>query len=704
MLLKLSKLRQIKNRTMKTRGSGYIFFIVVLFLAVNACKVKNQPQQPTAMTNIDATIQRIIVDSIQKRYPSADPLRIETGVKQTAYFWRTEDGSPEDFRNFCLENFTADQAQLDSIYNRISRNMEILNGNLNVISVKLKEPLHMNMGDISPVDMIFGGYEPSSHLEADFFQNKLAFYILLNFKYYSLEEKLKLQNNWTRKEWGYARLGDLVTSRVPAELNLRYNDIVTKADAYISEYNIYMGNLRNNVTDSALFPKDMKLISHWGLRDELKANYAGKNGLEKQRLIYEVMKRIISQEIPAEVINSDKYLWNPYKNVVSQNGNEVEFTPENNVRYQTLLLNFQALKEMDRYKPFFPTYIQAKFNSEMEIPQNEIEKLFKELVSSPEVKKVATLIESRLGRKLEPFDIWYDGFKSRSNINAEELSKKVKKEFSDAAEFEKKIPNILKKLGFPADKAKYIGSKIQVDASRGAGHAWGAQMKGDKARLRTRVSEGGMDYKGFNIAMHELGHCVEQTITLYDIDQYMLNGVPNTAFTEALAFVFQERDLQILGIKNTDPLHKEMMALDIFWGCYEIMGVSLVDMNVWKWLYAHPDADKKELHNAVIRIAKEVWNKYYADVFGVKDQTILAIYSHMIDYPLYLSAYPVGHLIQFQLEKQLEGKEFGKEIMRIYAAGQITPDAWMKNATGQSLSNKPLLEAVDKAVDKVGKK
>ncbi|NJK95346.1 MAG: hypothetical protein HC905_10915 [Bacteroidales bacterium] len=93
-----------------------------------------------------------------------------------------------------------------------------------------------------------------------------------------------------------------------------------------------------------------------------------------------------------------------------------------------------------------------------------------------------------------------------------------------------------------------------------------------------------------------------------------------------------------------------------------------------------------------------------ADIFGVKDQPILAIYSHMIDNPLYLSAYPIGHLIQYQLEKQLEGKEFGKEVMRIFAAGRITPEAWMINATGNTLSNKPLLEAVDKAVIAVSKK
>lgn len=675
----------------------FIFLLISIF----SCKMQNQTQTNTAMTNVDPSVQQMVIDSLQKKYPDADKTRIETGVKQTAYFWRSEDGNPEAFKNFCLGNFTANSNDLDSAFARISRNLEILYGNFNQMSVLLKEPLHMPMGEITSVDMMFGGYEPSSHLEDDFFKNKLAFYILLNFKYYSLNEKLRMQEDWTRKEWAYARLGDIVTSRVPSDLNLKYADIVTKADAYISDYNIYMGSLRDGKKDSALFPEEMKLISHWGLRDELKANYGTSNGLEKQKIIYEVMNRIINQEIPAQVINSDKYLWNPYENKIMRDGKEADITPEDNIRYQTLLSNFNALKEMDPYNPFFPTYIQAKFNSEMEIPQEEVEKLFKELVSSPEVKKVASLIESRLGRKLEPFDIWYDGFKSRSSINQEELTKKVRKEFTSAEAFEKKLPSILKNLGFTADKSKDLGSKIRVDAARGSGHAWGAAMKGDKARLRTRVSDGGMDYKGFNIAMHELGHCVEQTLTLYDIDNYLLNGVPNTAFTEALAFVFQERDLQVLGIKNPNPLHKEMMALDIFWGCYEIMGVSLVDMNVWKWLYAHPDANKKELKEAVLRISKEIWNKYYADVFGVKNQPILAIYSHMIDNPLYLSAYPIGHLIQYQLEKQLEGKDFGKEVMRIYSAGRITPDAWMKNATGQSLSNKPLLEAVDVAAKKM---
>jgi len=226
-------------------------------------------------------------------------------------------------------------------------------------------------------------------------------------------------------------------------------------------------------------------------------------------------------------------------------------------------------------------------------------------------------------------------------------------------------------------------------------------MKGDKARLRTRIGEKGMNYKGYNIAVHEFGHNVEQTISLYDVDYYLMSGVPSTAFTEALAFIFQKRDLELLGMKNNNPDKMHLLALTNLWSCYEIMGVSLVDMNVWKWLYENPNATAAQLKEATLTIAKDVWNKYYAEVFGIKDQTILAIYSHMIDYPLYLSAYPIGHLIDFQIEQYLEGKDFATEIQRIYQQGRLVPQTWMKEAVGVELSNKPMLDAVDLALAKI---
>jgi len=492
-------------------------------------------------------------------------------------------------------------------------------------------------------------------------------------------------------------MGDVFTSRVPAELNQKVTEALSKSDMYISEYNIMMGNLVGK-TGKTCFPADMKLISHWGLRDELKSHYGKPDGLTKQQMIYSVMKRIIDQSIPQDVINSKEYQWNPIDNKVLKGSKEVTFKSEPDTRYEILLNNFKAMKAVDPYYPAYPTYSQRAFELGMEIPEADVEKLFVSLVTSPEIKQVGDLISKRLGRKLEPFDIWYDGFKARSSINEDELTAKTLRLYPDAKAFEKDMANILRKLGWSAERAGYIASRVQVDPARGSGHAAGAYMKGDKARLRTRLTAQGMNYKGYNIATHEFGHNVEQTIDLYDIDNYMMQGVPNTAFTEALAFMFQKRDLMLLGMKDNDPNKEHLAALDAIWSSYEIMGVSLVDMQVWRWMYDNPNATPAQLKESVIRIAKEVWNKYYAPVFGSKDEPILAIYSHMIDNPLYLSNYPVGHLIDFQVEGFMKGKNFASEVDRMYTQGRLVPQVWMKGAVGNTISVEPMLKAVDEAL------
>ena len=228
-------------------------------------------------------------------------------------------------------------------------------------------------------------------------------------------------------------------------------------------------------------------------------------------------------------------------------------------------------------------------------------------------------------------------------------------------------------------------------------------MKGEYAHLRTRIPESGMNYKGYNIAVHEFGHNVEQTISLYDVDYYMWQGVPNTGFTEALAFIFQAKDLYLLDMKDNVPMKVHMKTLDEIWGLYEIMGVSLVDVNVWKWMYANPEATAAELKDAVISIATGIWNKYYAPVFGVEDSPILAVYSHMIASPLYLSNYAYGSIIDFQVSQYIADKAFNEEVDRIWKLGRLTPKVWMVEAVGEDMSVEPMLKACDKAVSAVKK-
>ncbi len=671
------------------KKTSVLLIFTIMFASTLNLKAQN-------MSSIETKTITNTINSLISKYGNTNQIRINKGVNQTAAFWTKSDGTETDFQAFCENNFINDAIELDLVFNKLSTNLEILFGNYNKISVDLKLPLHLDMGKLLPIDEILGSYDVSAHFNDDMFNNKLAFSTLLNFPFYTLKEKTDLGINWNRKQWAYARIGDLFTSRIPAELLLKVSEAQTASDTYISDYNIMMGNLLDQKGNS-LFPKDMKLITHWGLRDELKSNYT-KTGLEKQKMVYEVMKHIIYQDIPSEVINNNKYNWNPYTNRISENSKEIVSKPEPDTRYLYLLNNFKALKATDKYCPSYPTYIHRAFDQGMEIPQEDVENLFIKFVSSPQVKEVAKLISKRLERKLQPFDIWYDGFKARNSINEDDLSAKTKAKYPNREAFEKDLPQILIKLGFTLEKANFITSKIMVDASRGAGHAWGAQMKSDKARLRTRIGADGMNYKGYNIAIHEFGHNVEQTISLQNVDYYVLNGVPNTAFTEALAFIFQKRDLELLDIKNEDKLKEHLATLDNFWACYEIMGVSLLDMNVWKWLYQNPNATPSQLKEYVVSKSKEIWNQYYAPVFGVKDQPILAIYSHMIDAPLYLSAYPVGHLIDFQVENQIKGKNFADEVFRMYTQGKVIPQYWMKNAVGNEISIQPMINSTNEAL------
>jgi oligoendopeptidase F len=209
-----------------------------------------------------------------------------------------------------------------------------------------------------------------------------------------------------------------------------------------------------------------------------------------------------------------------------------------------------------------------------------------------------------------------------------------------------------------------------------------------------------MDYKGYNIAVHEFGHNVEQVFSLERIDHTLLSGVPASAFTEALAFIFQARDLRLLGLGTEDATTRAAYALETYWGACEIGAVALVDMDVWHWMYQHPEASPSELRAATVQIAQEVWHRTFGRVMKQQNTALLAVYSHMLAYPLYLSNYPLGHLIEFQLDEHFRAHgDLAGEFERVSRIGNVTPDLWMRTAVGTPLSSEPLAAAALRAVE-----
>ncbi len=630
--------------------------------------------------------------------------RIRRGVEQVADRWWEADGDADGFRQFCEQHFLTDTAELDHAFLRIQEALEQVDGHLHEIRRELTRPLQLDTGSIRVADRLLGNIDLASHVGENLFQSKLAFLALLNFPVDNLEERLRKSSAWDRQRWAQTRMMDRFAQRIPASVAQEITRAFTEADQYIADYNIRMDRLVDG-SGKRPFPEGLRLITHWGLRDELKSRYADPDGLAKQRMILRVIERIVHQEIPQAAIDNSEVLWAPdtnetwrYDSEASAKGSPLKSGREPDTRYDRFLDVFQAVRLADPYSPTAPTYIDRRFNIDREIPESQVANLLISVLESEEFADLAGLVRKRLGRKLEPFDIWYNGFKSGGGMAESRLDEIVAGRYPDVQAFQRDLPRILTGLGFSMEKSTWLADSIQVDPSRGAGHAMGAVRREDKAHLRTRFGKNGMDYKGYNIAVHELGHNVEQVFSLNSIDHWWLTGVPNTAFTEALAFVFQNRDLELLGISSTDKDSAHMEALDTLWGTAEIGGVALVDMGVWRWMYEHPDATPAELRQATLGIARDVWNRYFADVFGVRDQEILAIYSHMIAFGLYLPDYPLGHIIAFQVADKLRKGDFGIEFERVSRQGRLTPDAWMRGAVGTPVSAKALLAEAREAI------
>ena len=675
-----------------------VLIIAGIMTILMACH--NQSNTPMIS---EASIQQALTSIVQS-HPNVDSLLTERGVRQVAALWQQTDGTEADFVELVTTHYAATAEERKVLFDRLSYILEQCGQSADLLNNTLQEPTTLvGKGEPCVVDWIISGYSPMAHFTEDMFANKLAHICVLNFPSYTLEEKNLLGQKWNRQEWAYARMGEIFNTRIPGSVYAHSSQAMSEAENYIAGYNIMMHCLRNKEGEQ-LWQEPIALLSHWNLRDELKSNYANiPNAHEKQEMIYQVMLRIIRQEIPECVVNNADYIWHPFSNNVQdiKGSKEQEYGREPDTRYQKIIDIFHAMQQIDTYRPDAPSHVLRTFNEDLEIPQSEIESLFIQLLQSDEIKAVAQIIRERLGRDLRPYDIWYDGFKSRSSVSEDLLTSQTQSRYPTAKAFEKDMPRMLTDLGFSQDKAQEIAAHIVVEAARGSGHARPCVGRNQPARLRTRINDKGMDYKGYNIAVHEFGHNVEEVISLYDIDYYTLAGIPNTGFTEASAFLFQQRDLQLLG--HGKQIMSRDATLDIIWSMYEIMGVSLVDMAMWQWLYDNPKANAAQLREAVIAIAGDIWNKYYAPLLGEQDCPLLGIYSHMVGYALYLPAYPIGNIVQFQLEEHLAQcktpAEFAQEYTRIYQQGKLTPDAWMRGAVGEAMSVEPILKAVRKAIN-----
>jgi len=213
------------------------YFLLALLSACSTREPGKNLVKPAAVIN-ETTIKALI-DTVKTAQPASDVRLLEKGIKHAASLWRQDDGTPEVFSEFVKKNYISDHSKRKMIFEKISGYLESIYGFNNEITLDLRKTLDEARGEIDEIDRIFGNYAIESHLQNDFYSNKIAFVIALNYPYFTLAEKEELGPKWSRDEWAMARLGDLFISRVPSELEQAVNEATGNSEMYIAEYNIY---------------------------------------------------------------------------------------------------------------------------------------------------------------------------------------------------------------------------------------------------------------------------------------------------------------------------------------------------------------------------------------------------------------------------------------------------------------------------------
>ncbi|TMH04057.1 MAG: hypothetical protein E6H69_02815, partial [Betaproteobacteria bacterium] len=256
------------------------------------------------------------------KHGEGERARIARGLAQVAKFWRQDgsgsagkgDGDAVVLASFVRDNYAGDAVARDALFSRMEFVFESLDGHLHEIGRDFRRQSDLDIGPIQSFDETLAAYDPGAHVSDDLFANKLAFVILLNFPLTSLDERLEKGETWTRRQWAEARLAERFSKRIPAAVNLANAQAYSDAARYIAGYNIWMYHVVDS-NGTRLFPPKLRLLSHWNLRDQIKADYTdAKDGLAKQRAIMKVMERIVTQTIPDSVVDNPQVDWNPVTN------------------------------------------------------------------------------------------------------------------------------------------------------------------------------------------------------------------------------------------------------------------------------------------------------------------------------------------------------------------------------------------------------
>jgi hypothetical protein len=601
------------------------------------------------------------------RYGPAQRGRIQRGLAQAARAWRAGDGGAAEFEDSVRTWYLGDETAREALFRRLEGVLAALEDRARDARCALARPLEVESGPLLPADPLLAGLDPGAHLAEDAGRNRLALAVLLNFPLTSLEERLREGPAWTARQWSEALLAERFGPRAPAAALQARAGTVAAARAWLAGQRLPLDRIADR-RGRRPFPPGPGFLDPWNPRERIRELYRlGRTGLERQRALQGALEGLAG--------------------------------PEPDARYRVWLAVGQAERRLDPGYPQAPTLMARRCAGDFQLPEARLRALLEEVCGSPLAARAARLAQARLGRPLEPFDLWYDGFRSGSARAEADLDARARRRWPGLDAFGRDLPRLLRDTGFTPDQAAWLGERLRVEPARGPGRVRGPAGPDGTARLRLRCGPDGLDRPGLDRALHAAGHGAAACFARLRPPAPLLADRPGPAAAEALAFLLQDRARAVLGEPEPDRRGRALAVLDAFWATWASAGAALVDLDAWHWLYAHPDATPARFGAAVLDAARTRWNRCYAPVLGGRDHTLLATSAGLVDGRLYLPAYPLGRLLAFQLERRLDpATPLGPEFERMARLGPLPLDLWAERAAGAPLEAGPLLAAAGAAL------
>ncbi|MDR1739267.1 MAG: hypothetical protein LBR45_00710, partial [Bacteroidales bacterium] len=161
-------------------------------------------------------------------------IRTYRGCRHIASIWNPKiDGDELIYENFCKGNFLNDTLERKQLAKSISEYSRSIFGHQAAMEYELVLTRDYSGRNTNWFDDAYTNYSPIRYYADNFYENRLAFVIALNFPYIPWREKELL--NGSRQQWNYYRIGDMFISRLPYEMSEPLLDAERALKRYVVE-------------------------------------------------------------------------------------------------------------------------------------------------------------------------------------------------------------------------------------------------------------------------------------------------------------------------------------------------------------------------------------------------------------------------------------------------------------------------------------